>query len=369
MKITFICSSLECGGAEKVLLFLLNKFNCLGFKTEVISLFDNNGNDFYNIPLETNYIKLNLSSINYSSFRKYKNLLNGILNLRSHLKQNRADIIISFLSWVNIITLIATINLGIPVVIREQSDPKNDNSNLFFNFIRKSLYIFASKIILLSPRFIEYFPQSIQKKCVVIPNLIILKSKQIEKINKREKIIVSIGRLSDEKDHQLLIKAFHKIHKQIQDWKLEIYGEGVLKTQLSNLIKQLKLDQQVILKGLTYSPKQVLQTASFSALTSKYEGFPNVILESLSVKTPVLSFGNIGAVPDIISNELNGLLINRETDQNLLVKNLSDAILRLVNDYTLLDKLSSNSLESISKFDSDLIFDVWYKLVTELVKK
>jgi GalNAc-alpha-(1->4)-GalNAc-alpha-(1->3)-diNAcBac-PP-undecaprenol alpha-1,4-N-acetyl-D-galactosaminyltransferase len=369
MKITFVCSSLECGGAEKALLFLTKKFNDIGFQTEIISLFNNNGSDFYDIPDKTVDTKLNLFSVNQSGFYKFYCIFRGILNLRHHIKQNKSDIIISFLSWVNIITLIATININAPILVAERNDPNNDNHNFLFNLLRKTLFILASRIILLSSRFKEYFPSKVQKKCVVIPNSIKLKYEELSESIYKEKLIVSIGRLSDEKDHQLLIKAFHNVHTKIPDWKLEIYGDGELRDQLSELIEQLNISKQVILKGLTHTPQQVLQNASFSVLPSKFEGFPNVILESLSVKTPVLSFRNIGAINDIIVNEVNGLLINRESDEKLLIKNLSDSILRLTSDSILLEKMSKNARESISKFDSDLIFDIWYKLIMELIKK
>lgn len=110
----------------------------------------------------------------------------------------------------------------------------------------------------------------------------------------------SAGRLSPEKNHERLIRAFHVVHRKNPRTRLVIAGEGPLRSQLESLIIELGLTQSVKLVGHTNNPYQLMRYADVFVLSSDYEGQPMVLLESLVLGLPVIttSFGSVkGALP------------------------------------------------------------------------
>lgn len=173
------------------------------------------------------------------------------------------------------------------------------------------------------------------------------------------KQIVTIGRLTDQKNYIHLLQAWEKIYQSIPDWQLNIYGEGEHKEMLQNYISQHFL-KNVSLKGSTSNVKEVYEQSSFFVMSSKYEGLPMVLIEAQSFGLPIVSYNCPYGPSDVIQENQNGLLVE---DQN--IDKLAEAILKLASSPNLLDRFSQKSLLNAKKYQPEQILKIWNEKILQ----
>lgn len=134
----------------------------------------------------------------------------------------------------------------------------------------------------------KWFPERLQKKSRIIYNAVKEEFYQVERTPVRGEI-VTCGRLTEQKNHRLLIDAFAEVQKIYPFATLKIYGEGVLREKLQNQIDSLNLNEKVFLMGATNDVAKALQTADLFVLSSDYEGMPNALMEAMAAGVPCIS--------------------------------------------------------------------------------
>lgn len=177
----------------------------------------------------------------------------------------------------------------------------------------------------------------------------------------RNKTIVSIGRLVDDKGFDIVIRAFALVSNEIPGWRLDIYGDGPAKKTLQTLIDVLNLNEKVHLKGNTNKTIEVLSSSSFFVLGSRAEGLPMTLIEAQSCGLPCISTDCAPGIREVISEYENGL-ITPVDDVNLMARHIR----RLANNQDLFYQYSSKSYESSQRFDKTNISNQWYQLFDEL---
>lgn len=159
------------------------------------------------------------------------------------------------------------------------------------------------------------------------------------------KVIISVGELHPRKGHEYLIRAMEIVTKNIPQVKLFIAGEGNLRSRLLKIIKKLKLEEKVTLLGKRSDIPQLLASSDLFILPSLNEAFGLVLLEAMCASLPIIAT-KAGGVPDIIKNNENGVLVEPKD-----VKSLAYAIIRILKNKELSDKLKNRAHRSIGKFD------------------
>ena len=170
--------------------------------------------------------------------------------------------------------------------------------------MRFFIYNFANGILtnsLGSKKSLELFILN-KNKVKTIYNPYLLKIKKIKKIKKKN-IILSVGRLCKQKDFETLILGFSIFIRKFPDYKLVILGDGPDKIKLENLIKNLKLEKKIFLKGWIKNTEKYFSSAKVFALTSLYEGLGNVYIDAINFEIPCV-YTNCKSGPDEIL--LNG---------------------------------------------------------------
>ena len=189
----------------------------------------------------------------------------------------------------------------------------------------------------------------------VIPNPVRkIDSKYAPLVNKK---IISVGRLDYQKGFDNLIQGFAVLHSKYPDWELNIYGDGSLRENLQKQIDRLELSNTVHLCGRTNNIDSKLDESSLFVLSSRFEGFPMVLVEAMSHGLPCVSYDCPNGPSDIIQNGHNGLLVE---NQNLSA--LIHAIETLINDPVERKRLGHNAPESISSFSEETIVQKWHEL-------
>jgi glycosyltransferase involved in cell wall biosynthesis len=143
----------------------------------------------------------------------------------------------------------------------------------------------------------------------------------IQPVIRKEKgnmiIVGTIGRLTFQKAQEYFIEAASKICKVRDDVEFHIYGEGELESEYRRLIMQYELGSKVILKGYANNAADVLGNFDIFLLTSRYEGIPYVLLEAMRGKVPIIAT-NVGGVSEIIEDQVNGLLTEKENVEEIV---------------------------------------------------
>ena len=175
------------------------------------------------------------------------------------------------------------------------------------------------------------------------------------------KKVISVGRLTEQKGYNFLIEAWTIIKNKKPDWTLEIYGEGDLYNELFQQIKDSNLENHVFLKGRTNQVQEKIIESSIFALSSKYEGFPMVLLESMACGVPLVSFDCETGPAEIIENNDCGILV-----ENRNVLKLAEAILTLMDDKDLRKKKGEIAKIKSANFSKSKIMTQWMDLFAEL---
>ncbi len=172
--------------------------------------------------------------------------------------------------------------------------------------------------------------------------------------------IVAVGRLEKIKQFDLLIKAYHQSKLHESNVKLLILGEGQEKSNLEQLIHSLQLSQNIMLMGFVENPYPYIKKSKYLVMTSRNEGFPMVLIESLACQTPVISFDMPSGPSEIIKHRSNGILVKNQ-DKEMLVSSMNE----MFSNTTLYNKCKENSIQSVNEFSLERIGNQWLQFLSE----
>lgn len=358
MKICFVISSLDVGGAERVVATLANKLSKY-FKVYILTW--DCGKPFYSLNKEVSHLSLNFrySKEVYSNSLKFNYL--RILKLRSYLKQIKPTVVIGFIITNNILLLIASFGLKTYTIISERSDLfTNKISRIYFK-LRRMTYWNADLLIFQT----EYAFKLGQinriraKKNTVIPNPVKINYKSLIK---KENVILYVGRLSKEKQVKDLIIAYSRMRNK--DYKLWIVGDGEERLELEKYTSTLSCKHMITFHGSKENVDDFYSLSKIFVLPSSSEGFPNVLLESMNFNNLVICSRYSDAAAEIIQDHKNGFLYESGN-----VKQLTE----LLNNATLNNVDNSeyiiNASKSLEKYSIDNISNLWYRNIISLIRR
>lgn len=339
-SICFISGGLAGGGQERALTNLANEFATRGHQISIICLFKTEV--FFEINSE---IKIIWPKEDRDKSNKFIYALKLIPYIRKNIKQINPDSVVSFGDWFNSYSILATRFLKKPIYITNRMGP-NLHLGKFLEFFNKLTYKSATAMIVQTARAKEimkakYMLQNIH----IIPNAV----KPINIENRfPEKSIITVGRLSKEKGHKDLIEAFSKIKDK--SWRLDIVGDGIEKENLEKLVSNLGIKDQVFFHGHKKDFKTILAKASIFVLPSYYEGFPNSLVEAMSVPLACIASDCVAGPSEIIKHNENGFLY--ETGN---VNSLTSLLDDLINNPSKIDAIEKKAFQVIHQFNFDLI--------------
>jgi glycosyltransferase involved in cell wall biosynthesis len=281
-----------------------------------------------------------------------------IVALRHAIVKTNPDRVISFIDATNIRVLLALYKLNLKVLVSERSDPRQVSTGREgWDLLRHRLYPLADRIILLHPEAMSFFSPKVQARCRVISNAAFYSGGSAAKEPRSrngENRLLSMGRLEREKGIDLLLHAFSRVAPRHPSWFLDIWGEGPQRSLLEDLARDLNLSERVRFRGFTQSPFQVMQRSDLFVLPSRFEGFPNVLLEAMSCGLPSVSFDCPTGPGQIIRHGIDGLLVPPE-DVGALIAALD----RLMGNESERARLACRAPEVIERFSVSKIMGMW----------
>lgn len=221
------------------------------------------------------------------------------------------------------------------------------NQDILFNkYINK-----LNKYIVLTEYDKKMFKDNMNIDSKVIYNPKSFESSIKSDITKKQ--FLAAGRFNYQKGFDLLIESFNIFAKENNEWKLIIVGEGEEREEISNMIKKYKLQDRVIIKEFTNDIKKYFLESSVLLLPSRWEGMPMIVLESLEMGVPVISY-NITAIEPLVDNNKEGLIIEKFN-----TKKFADAMKKISNSYEIRYRLSRNAIEKSAEFKISNIVKQW----------
>jgi glycosyltransferase involved in cell wall biosynthesis len=359
MKIALFISSLQNGGAERVMSNMANYWSAKDFDIDLYTYDPPGTKPFYQLNQSVNYIPLNLQTLSINRAMAYFENMKRIMGIRRTIKQSKPDVIISFLDMTNIFVLASTRGLGIPVIVSERSNPFILSPGNKWDWIRHKIYPYANAVVVQSKYIQTYFHENLHKIIHVIPNPVINPTNiSTSEYSLKQPSIVSVGRLAKEKAFDKLIRAFSSVAKKYDNINLTIFGDGDSRTELESLIHELQLDQRVFLPGRVNHVHAAIQHGEMFVLTSKFEGFPNALCEAMAVGLPVVATECPGGVHDIIREGIDGFIVAKDDEQAL-----ADKMMHLIENDELRLEMSNNCRTITERYKESKIMDMWESLI------
>lgn len=282
-KIMFYINAIHDGGAERVMVNLAKYFSEAGYDTSLATSF----RDKWEYPLAQTVKRITLEEQEIKQSRLMRNL-SRISKLRKICKEEKPDVLVSFMEEPNFRSILATRGLPIKTLVSVRNDPNKEYAGRLGAFVGKVLLPMADGCVFQTKEAQEWFPKKLQKKSRIIYNAVKEEFYHIERKPNRGEI-VTCGRLTEQKNHAMLISAFAEVVKQYPYATLKIYGEGALREALQEQIDAAGLSGKAFLMGATNDVGKALQTADLFVLSSDYEGMPNALMEAMAAGVPCIS--------------------------------------------------------------------------------
>lgn len=349
MKILFYINTLGKGGAERV---VSNLVNYLSAFHDVTLLNSFKVNDEYPVEKSINHIYLD---DNNCKSRLKKNYCR-IKKLRRVLKKGAFDIAISFMAEPNFRLVIASIGLkNLRTIISVRNDPEREYSGFMGRIIGKVILPFANGCVFQTSDAKKWFPKKLQNKSKVILNAVEERFFTEAVCDDNRKDIVTCGRLTNQKNHKLLIEAFSIISNSTDD-NLVIYGDGNMLNELKELVSKKNLEKRVLFAGTTNNVPAAIKNAKVFVLSSDYEGLPNVLMEAMTLGVPCISTDcPCGGPRSIIINGDDGVLVPVNDSNALAI-----AMKNLLDDSSFANKIGNNARKkAITDFNKNIIYGQW----------
>ncbi|HEY5588373.1 MAG TPA: glycosyltransferase family 4 protein [Candidatus Paceibacterota bacterium] len=381
MKVVYIIhGTFNSAGMERILTVKANYLvETLGHDVTIITTDQRERKSYYNL---SNKINCHDLSINFDIYYEYP-ILKRVLSffvkqydckrkLDVLLKELKADIVISLMG--RIISFLPDIKDGSKKVL-EYHFSRNVREQMLVEtnsgFVKRIVYRNRASSELKNIKRLDAFVVLTHEDAAlwgdlsnlyVIPNAASFFPENNALLDNKK--VISVGRMEHQKGYDYLVDIWKPIKEKHPDWKLVIYGNGKNSEEIKSQIKKAKLDDVIIIKEPTSSIDEALLNSSIYLMTSRYEGFPMVLLEAMACGLPVVSFRCPCGPTDIISNNEDGYLVEIEDKQSMTFY-----LNKLIENEDLRKQMGLSARENIRRFSQDEVMKLWNKLFIKLINE
>lgn len=365
MKILFFIDTLGGGGAERV---LANLAGVLAERGHEVAISVNKSIQVYEVNTKVEiYFARKVSNNTGGSgivkiMRQVRNFLSYIPCVKKIIKEYTPDVIITFMHC-NIVPILLFHN-RIPVISSERAAMDNPRNSYWGRFVFNR---FVDKVTVLTPYDKGYAAAKGLKDVIIMPNPLtwpVMEESEYEESFAGRKNILACGRVDawKVKGFDLLIRAFALIAQKYPDWKIDIAGKGSEESicYLQRLAAENGIEKRIHFMGFQKDVRSVMKDHSIFVLSSRTEGFPNVLSEAMSVGTAPICFDRLAN--SIVNDNVDGILVE---DQN--IRKLSQALEKLMNNGVYRHQVGFNAIHNIKRYSSEKVVERWESVMEEIV--
>lgn len=365
MKIMFVIKALNNvkGGAERVLVDVASGLADMGHNVVILSFDQAGEQSFYKLSDKVKRLCLDIGDV--GSKATVGEVLRRSIAIRKVAQKIKPDAVVAFMHSSFVPASFGMIGTGIPVLASEHIVPDHYKSRKleYVLFILSSF--FAKKITVLSQTILQDYSRILHSKMVVMENPVHPARLLAMPVGgkKEKRIILNVGRLTDQKDQETLIKAFALLADDYPNWSVRIVGEGELLGKLNKIVQSHGLGERIELTGATADIENEYQSSHIFALPSLYESFGLATAEAMAHGLPVLGFKSCPGTNELIINNKNGLLVDGQNRTEIF----SQGIRKLISNDTLRERLGACGPESMKRFHPEGIVEKWVIFISEAI--
>ncbi|MDR5799762.1 glycosyltransferase family 4 protein [Caballeronia sp. LZ001] len=361
MNIMLLVSSMGSGGAERVAATLVNAWSERGDKVTLVATYSRKRACFYALSDKVRFIQL--ADRIPPTRNKFFGYMQRHRALRKLIRETDPDVVISFLTNVNVASILACAGLRVPVIACEHNDPSVDGRTPFWKFATRLAYPHARAVTVLTDNVVAPFNAMVPgiKHTAVMPNPLPdeLFHQPAPTTSPDERMrLVSLGRLHPQKNYGLLIDSFAAIAHEFPQWDVWIWGEGAERMTLQSRIQQRGMSGRIFMPGVTDKPwTEVLRSQAF-VMSSRFEGFGLALAESMALGVPAVAVDCPSGPRDITRDGEDALLVPPGDPIAL-----AHALRRMLADEGLRKALSVKGAQSVrARYAVSTILRAWDEL-------
>lgn len=356
MRLLLIIPSLGPGGAERVMTLLAAGLAARDHEVWLVTLAQT-GDEFFAIDPRVRRLGLDLVGDSRTMLQAVRANLQRLRALRRALARVAPDAVLSFMTSMNVLAAFACQGLRVRLVVSERVDPRSHRAERWWALLRSFAYHRADAVVVQTDTAAGWFRRQLGRHpgVTVIPNPVD-PSEDGESctVAVPRPFVLAAGRLVHQKGFDILIRAFASVATECDQLQLAIAGEGPEEQALRGLAAQFNLTDRVHFLGQVRGLRMLMQQAMAFILSSRYEGFPNVVLEALVSGLPVIATDCPGGPRQILGDGSYGVLVPCEDPPAL-----ASALRRVATDPALRKRLSEVGAQATEPYRLDRVVGAW----------
>lgn len=366
LKILLTLSSLGVGGAERAASMLASCWATSGHNVTLMPTYsDNEPQRAFALAPEVRVRPLAAEMAGRTTWPA------KIAALRRIILAEQYDVVCSFLPNVNITAISAAFGTNTPVVVSERTFPPQFPLGPVLETLRRLLYPRAAAIVMQTDEGLDWLKSRFPNcNALAIPNPVVQPLPNSEPVldpdtflDPHRRNLIAVGRLSSEKQFDLLIEAFCDVRPRHPEWDLTIVGDGPERTALEALVRKRDASHFVRLPGKAGNMHDWYLLADAFAMVSRFEGFPNALAEAMSYGLPSLAIDCATGPRDMISDQVDGILLPRGSDPWTLRDGLDRHLSQTWN-------IPQTRVDAFKRrFDLKTISDAWLSCFEEAIRE
>lgn len=372
--ITLVIAGMGPGGAERVLTNMAVSWAKDVHRAVTVLTLAAPESDFFRLPDTISRVGLGMAATPRPRLGRLAGNVIALIRLRRALQGLQPDVVISFVDVMNVKVLLASLAKPWPVVVAERIDPGAHTLRRPWVWLRRLVYRQAAMIVVQTGDAAEWVRRRFPRSVVgVIPNPVLTAPIAAERDSERGPLlsrpaIVAVGRLVPQKGFDLLIRAFAsactKLPREGGRWHLFLFGEGPERTKLETLAQRLRVDGRVHLPGTTRDTAAVFREADLFVLASRYEGFPNALLEAMANGVASVSTACRSGPADIVRDGIDGLLVPPDDPDAM-----AGAMARLMTDGSERRRLAARAPEVLRRYNVEDVMVLWDRAIESAISR
>lgn len=358
MRILFACRNFVdvAGGVERMAIAAMNELCRRGHEVSLLTWDGPGGEAFYAMDERIEWRRLGLG--NPAQRASLGLRLRRAFKVRRILAGLRPDVVIAFQEGTFRAVRVYGLGFRLPMIAAERNSPSRfdfvtqGNRGRAFQWLR-----LADCITVQCQSYRELYPAFLRHKIVTIPNPVFPAPGQAAPAGDAQapQVLLSVGRLSFQKNQVALVQAFARLAPRFPRWRLDIAGEGEHREQVEGEIARLGLGDRVRLLGAVKDVSALYRSSHLFCLASRWEGFPNALAEAMAHGLPAVGYAECCGINELIVPGRSGLLAAGNGD----VETLADTLAQMMADAAAREKMGAAAADSMRAYEPQTVFDRW----------